>query len=262
MSLPRRSLTINFQRPVTSTIPGTMEVVVSPLAEPSSPGDDVTLVGGPQTQIVLLDNEVTPVVFNLVPSDQPGLSGRVLYRIAWRERFLGRQYTRDFVMPDADVNFADLDDLASVIGGETYVQWSDRGRAGGVAGLNSLGQVIDVNGAPVGDPAAVLSSSLVGGEGITVTQGSASDGSATFEVAVDRQVVARRWSGPVQPASGSFGVVQHNLGTTELLAAFRRADTRDSVVPVVWKPGADGNTLSVMFDSPPAQGEYWAVVIG
>lgn len=262
MPLPRRTLTVSFQRSITAGVPAAMEVSVAPLAEPSSPSDDVTLVGGSQTQVVLLDNEVNPVTFDLVPSDAPGLSGRLLYRIAWRERYLGRQFVRDFVMPDTDVNFADLEDLGEIIGGETYVQWDDRGRAGGVAGLNSLGQVIDGAGHPVGDPQANLFASLVSGEGIDIVPGTAGDGAATFEVSIDRQVVARRWSGPVQPASGNFGVVQHNLGTTELLACFRRTDTRDSVVPVVWKPGLDGNTLSVMFDDPPSAGEYWAVVIG
>ena len=262
MPLPRRTLTVNFQRSVAAGVPATMEVAVAPLAEPSSPGDDVTLVGGTQTRVVLLDDEVTPVEFDLVPSDAPGLSGRVLYRIAWRERYLGRQFVRDFVMPDADVSFADLEDLGEVIGGETYVQWSDRGAPGGVAGLNSLGQVVDGDGNPVGDPEAVLAASVTAGQGIVVTEGTAGDGAVTREVSIDTQVVARRWSGPVQPASGNFGVVQHGLGTTELLAQFRRADTRDSVVPVAWKPGADGNTLSVMFDSPPSAGEYWAVVVG
>lgn len=262
MTLPRRTLTVSFQRAISAGVPNTMEVSVAPLAEPSSPGDDITLVGGTQTQVVLLDDEITPVTFDLVPSDAPGLSGRLLYRIAWRERFLGRQFVKDFVMPDTDVNFADLEDLGQIIGGETYVQWADRGRAGGVAGLNSLGQVIDGDGNPVGDPQTTLFSALVAGEGVDVTHGTTEDGAASFTLSVDRQVVARRWSGPVQPASGNFGVVQHNLGTTELLACFRRTDTRDSVTPAGWKPGLDGNSLAVMFDAPPAAGEYWAVVIG
>lgn len=262
MTLPRRTLTVSFQRSITAGVPATMEVAVNPLAEPSSPADDVTLVGGPQTQTVLLDNEVNPVTFDLVPSDAPGLSGRLLYRIAWRERYLGRQFVRDFVMPDADVNFADLEDLGEVIGGETYVQWTDRGSPGGVAGLNSLGQVVNANGDPVGDPEATLLTSLVSGEGIDIDAGTNEDGATTFEVSIDRQVVARRWSGPVQPASGNFGVVQHNLGTTEVTACFRLVSTRDSVVPVVWRPGLDGNTLSVMFNEPPSAGEYWAVVVG
>ena len=262
MTLPRRTLTVNFQRSISTGTPTTMEVSVSPLAEPSSPGDDVTLVGGTQNRVVLLENQVTPVTFDLVPSDAPGLSGRLLYRIAWRERYLGRQFVKDFVMPDSDVSFADLDDLSAIIGGETYVQWSDRGRPGGVAAVNSLGQVIDADGIPVGDNA--LLSSLTGGEGILITEDANEDGAITYEVAVDTAAVvgSRSWSGPVVPASGNFGVVQHDLGTTEVIAQFRRTYTRDSVVPVVWKPNADGNTIGVMFDAPPLPGQYQAVVIG
>lgn len=262
MTLPRRTLTVSFQRSITAGTPNTMEVSVAPLAEPSSPGSDVTLVGGTQTQVVLLGNEVTPVEFDLVPSDAPGLAGRLLYRIAWRERYLGRQFVRDFVMPDADVSFSDLEDLGQVIGGETYVQWSDRGQPGGVAALNSLGQVLDGDGVPVGDPTANLLASLTGGDGVTITETPSGDGYPTYELAVDRGAVPRRWSGPVIPASGNFGVVDHGLGTTEVVAQFRRTSTRDSVTPVVWKPNLDGDTIGVMFAAPPQQGEYWAVVVG
>jgi hypothetical protein len=199
MPLPRRTLTVSFQRSIAAGVPRTMEVSVAPLAEPSSPSDDATLVGGTQTQVLLLDNEVNPITFDLVPSDAPGLSGRLLYRIAWRERYLGRQFVRDFVMPDSNVNFADLEDLGDIIGGETYVQWTDRGQPGGVAGLNSLGQVIDGAGNPVGDPEATLLTSLVAGEGVSIDQAT-EGGATTIEVSIDRQVVARRWSGPVQPA--------------------------------------------------------------
>lgn len=260
--MQKRTLTINFERSVTSGIANTIEVAIAPLSEPNAPSDNATLVGGTQTQVIVCDNEINPAVFELVPSDSPQLSQRILYRIAWRQRYLGRQYVKDFVMPDADVNFADLDDLGSIIGGETYLQWTDRGARGGVAALNSLGQVIDGDGNPVGDPAANLASSLVAGEGLTVTEGEAPDGATLYEVAIDRDVVARRWSGPVQPASGNFGVVQHNLGSTEIMACFRVTATRDSVIPVVWKPNADGNSLGVMFDDPPSPGQYWAVVIG
>lgn len=69
-----------------------------------------------------------------------------LVRIAWREKYMGRQYTQDFVMPDYDCDYDDLQDLGNIIGGETYVQWPDRSRPGGVAGLNDVGQVIDAFG--------------------------------------------------------------------------------------------------------------------
>lgn len=260
--MQKRTLTINFERSVTAGVPNTIEVAIAPLSEPNAPSENVTLVGGTQTQVIVLDNEINPAVFELVPSDAAELSSRVLYRIAWRQRYLGRQYVKDFVMPDFDCSFDDLDDLGSIIGGETYVQWTDRGAPGGVAALNSLGQVVDGDGNPVGDPDVSLAASLTAGEGITITETASVDDFTIHEFAIDRDVVARRWSGPVIPASGNFGVVQHNLGTTEVMACFRVAATRDSVTPVVWKPNADGNTLGVMFDAPPSAGQYWAVVIG
>lgn len=144
--MQKRALTINFQRSVTAGRPTEMEVAVAPLAEPNAPGSDATLVGGPQTQTILLANENNPVIFELVPTDHPDLTARVVYRIAWRERFMGRQFSKDFVMPDFDVAFDDLEDLGNIIGGETYLQWSDRSHPGGVAGLNDAGQVVDSEG--------------------------------------------------------------------------------------------------------------------
>ena len=144
--MQKRALTINFQRSVTAGKPNEMEVAVAPLSEPNAPASDATLVGGPQTQTILLANENNPVVFELVPTDHPDLTTRVVYRIAWREKYMGRQFTKDFVMPDFDVDYDDLEDLGSIIGGETYIQWSDRSHPGGVAGLNDQGQVIDSEG--------------------------------------------------------------------------------------------------------------------
>jgi len=148
-TMVKRRLTINFQRSVKAGKPQVMEVVVAPLTDPSAPNSDATLVGGPQSQDVLLGNETNPVYFDLVPTDNPDLTDRLTYRIAWREKFMGRQFTQDFVMPDFDCSFDDLQDLGNVIGGETYLQWTDRLRPGGVAGLNQSGQVVDSEGNPV-----------------------------------------------------------------------------------------------------------------
>jgi hypothetical protein len=126
-----------------------MEVVVTPLSTPNAPNDNATLVGGAQTQNVLLTNDVNTCVFQLVPTDSADLTSRVTYRAAWREKYMGIQTTQDFVMPDFDVAFDDLDSLALIVGHETYVQWSDRGNPGGVAALNSAGQVVDSGGNPV-----------------------------------------------------------------------------------------------------------------
>lgn len=259
----RRTLTVVFARSVTSGSPDLMEVSVVPLAEPSAPPLDVVLVGGPVNKTVLLGGETNPVSFQLVPSDHPQLGSRVTYRIGWRLRELGRQTTRDFVMPDADVNFADLDDLGAVLGGETYVQWSDRGVPNGVAALNSLGQVVDSSGTPVasgdGDN---LAGSLTASGGIEkVTTPATSTQPASHDFRLVAGVAGRKWTGLVVPASGNFGLVDHGLGTTDVVVAVYRVSDRMPVA-VTARPNADGDTVALAFDSPPAQGEYRAVVIG
>lgn len=160
MQVQKRALTVNFQRAVTGDGPPVvMEVAVNPLASPSAPNLDATLVTR-ETQDVLL-SEDAQVVFYLVPTDHPELDQRVPYRIAWREKYMGRLFVQDFVMPDFDVDFDDLQELGNIIGGETYIQWSDRGRPEGVAGLNAQGQVVDADGNVVsGAEAAVVQGHL------------------------------------------------------------------------------------------------------
>lgn len=170
MTLVKRALTLSFQRAVTAGQPDEMEVAIAPLSEPNSSTDNAILVGGTQTQTILLANENNPVVFNLVATDNPGLTSRVTYRVAWRVKYLGRQYTADFVMPDFDVNYVDLGDLGQIIGGETYLQWSDRSKPDGVAGLNSAGQVIDAEG-----------NAVTGSESAAIVQGK-----------LDTEIVARQ----------------------------------------------------------------------
>lgn len=156
-ALIRRSLTVNFARAITAIdqVPEVMEVVVIPLSDPSSPSGDVTLVGGLQKQSIVLSQETNSIVFQLVPTDEPGLTQRVTYRIAWRKGVTGRTYTYDFAMPDRDLDFDDLFDLGEVIGGEVYLQQTDLGVAGRVARLNNLGQVVDAEGVPVAGQADV-----------------------------------------------------------------------------------------------------------
>lgn len=155
--MPHRRLTINFQRSVSAKTPAVMEVSITPLSDPSAPNLNTTLVGGTQVQSVLLANDVNPVVFDLIPTDSPELTERVPYRIAWREKYMGAMTVKDFVMPDFDVDFDDLDNLGNIIGGETYLQWTDRLRPGGVAGLDAQGHVIDAEGHVVtGDAAAAI----------------------------------------------------------------------------------------------------------
>lgn len=157
MALNKRALRVNFSRAVTGDGPPVvMEVAVNPLSVPSAPDLNATLITR-ETQDVLLDDNAT-VTFMLVPTDHPDLTERVTYRIAWREKYLGRVFAQDFVMPDFDVDFDDLQNLGNLIGGVTYVQWADVGRVGGVAALNAQGQVVDADGNVVsgtGDAAQV-----------------------------------------------------------------------------------------------------------
>lgn len=260
MTIPRRRLTVSFERSITAGVPNTMEIAVTPLSEPGSPEADLSLVGGTQAQTIVLTNATNAVTFDLVPTDSPSLNQRVLYRIAWRERYMGRQYTHDFVMPDTDVNFADLGDLGAILGGETYVQWTDRGRPNGVAGLNSLGQVIDADGNPVlgSDGLDALGFTASGG----ITKVATTEANQTlYDFRLDTDVAARRWVGLVIPASGNFGAISHNLGTVFVQVTVYNTSTRVPV-DVICRPNLDGNTVAVEFASPPVTGQYTAVVIG
>jgi hypothetical protein len=108
MPIQRRTLTIRFDRAITAAVPNTMEVTLTPLATTSDAASNVTFVGGPQTKIVRLAADVNVVTFSLVPSTAVGLTEPMPYRIAWRERYLGRQTSYDFVMPDRNVDLVDL----------------------------------------------------------------------------------------------------------------------------------------------------------
>lgn len=151
MAVQRRALTFNFEKSVIleTNTPNEIEVAVAPLTEPNAPNLDASLVGPTQTQSVLLNQQNNTAIFYLVATDNPELTDRVPYRAAWREKYMGRQYTYDFVMPDFDTDFDSLEDLGNIIGGETYIQWVDRGRPGGVAGLNDAGLVVNADGEPV-----------------------------------------------------------------------------------------------------------------
>jgi hypothetical protein len=144
-------LTVNFARSVNTTtqIPVTMQVVLTPLAPTTSVLAGGTFVEAPVAREVVLSATVNSVVFRLVPTDLPGLSQRVPYRIAWRSGGVtGRTFTYDFAMPDADLSFEQLNSLGYVIGGEAYLQHADLGQAGGVARLNDDGKVVDAAGTP------------------------------------------------------------------------------------------------------------------
>lgn len=146
----KRNLEFHFPRSVSVTkqIPQTLEVIVTPLSDPSGP-DQGTYVGGAQKQSVLLDDDDNVLVFQLVPTASPDLLAPVTYRVAWREGgVIGRTFTYDFAMPDRDVRFDELAELGQIIGGETYLQQSDLGVPGRVAKLNDDGVPVDSNGHP------------------------------------------------------------------------------------------------------------------
>ena len=106
--MQKRTLTVSFERAVYAGTPNTIEVTLTPLSSPTNPVANTVLVGGAQTRVVLLANDTTSVTFSLVPSGHVDLDEPITYRIAWRDRYAGNQYTADFTMPDADTNYADL----------------------------------------------------------------------------------------------------------------------------------------------------------
>lgn len=153
----KRNLEFHFPRSVSVTkqIPQTLEVIVTPLSDPSAP-DQGTYVGGAQKQSVLLDDDDNVLVFQLVPTASADLLAPVTYRAAWREGgVIGRTFTYDFAMPDADVRFDELAELGQIIGGETYLQQSDLGVPGRVAKLNLDGVPVDADGHPAAGAAAL-----------------------------------------------------------------------------------------------------------
>lgn len=158
-SIIRRRLTFNFERSVGATgRPNTMEVVVGALANPTSAVTNTTFVDDPQSQTVILGGDVNTCYFDLIPTDDPSLSERLLYRASWRSSYLGKQYTYDFAMPDRDSDFDDLfGDLQSIQDWHVYLQQSDLGAPGRVARLNTAGQVVDAAGIPVSGAAPAAS---------------------------------------------------------------------------------------------------------
>jgi len=150
----RRNLAVHFQRSVRVTssgeTPQSVEVTIIPLQDASNAAIVATYVGGPQSATATLLQDDNVVVFELVPSNFPGLSNPINYRIMWRVGGVtGRTETYDFAMPDVDVSFDQLQAIGNIIDGEAYLQQSDLGVAGRVAKLNNAGKVIDALGEPV-----------------------------------------------------------------------------------------------------------------
>ena len=123
-TLPRRTLTVSFERAVSAAVPNTIEVTITPLVTTVNSTANTVLGGGSQTRVVLLANDVVTTTFSLIPSEHDELDQVIVYRIAWRDRFAGSQYSADFTMPDADTNYADLAGLGRIThpGGQVVVQ--------------------------------------------------------------------------------------------------------------------------------------------
>ena len=154
MAIVRRNLTVHFQRSVTLTstdvVTQSVEVSVIPLQDASNAAAIATFVGGVQSLTIPLANEDNLAVFSLVPSNAPGLTNAINYRIMWRiGGVTGRTQTYDFAMPDADIGFDEIQSIGNVITGQAYLQQTDLGVAGRVARLNDMGQVVDAFGLPV-----------------------------------------------------------------------------------------------------------------
>jgi hypothetical protein len=132
------------------TTPQSVEVTVIPLQDASNADTVATYVGGPQSATATLLQDDNVVVFALVPSNFPGLSNPINYRIMWRVGGVtGRTESYDFAMPDVDVSFDQLQSTGNIIDGQAYLQQSDLGVAGRVARLNDDGKVVDALGEPV-----------------------------------------------------------------------------------------------------------------
>ena len=153
-----RTLTFNFAPSAGSPggVPNVVEIALLPLDNSANNTAGATYAGGLQSTTV----ELTPpgpctAVFDLVPSYSPGLSSPITYRVMWRAGVLGRTYTYDFSMPDNDTTWDALQSVGGIIDGRSYVQQIDLGVPGGVARLNSNGEVVDSAGNPVVNQAAL-----------------------------------------------------------------------------------------------------------
>ena len=195
----RRNLTFNFQRAINvvngQQVAQTIEVAITPLATPSTPGGDLTLCRWPARAVGSPERR----------DQHPGLRARPVQR-RWPDAASalsgvvppGRYHRRHHHAAvrdarDADTDWDDLPDLGDVISGVSYVQQADVGVASGVAALNSSGQVIDIHGNPVAMPAdlgtvstslaAEATARIAGDTAVTTAFESAVSGSATSTLA-------------------------------------------------------------------------------
>jgi hypothetical protein len=231
-----RRLTVSFARSVSfpNQVPALMEVMVFPLAEPSSPVLGATFVNPVGVQQVSLVRD-TDIVFELIPSHLAGLTGELLYRIQWRAGVTGRTFTFDFAMPDQDINFDQLSTLGNIIDGEVYLRNTDLGVPGRVARLNVDGHVVDATGSVLATVGAVDSiSGALQAERIARTQADAAV-AAQAESALDAQIssvlstTAANLSGAVASLNATLLSDRNGRISGDLALGVRIDDVIDSV---------------------------------
>lgn len=135
-----RALTFTFAQSISTAtgVPDVMEVAIIPLTDGSTA--QATYAGGLKTAQVELSQEQNTTVFELIPSNSPGLDQAINYRVMWRAGINSRTYRYDFLMPDADLTWGQLvAGVGQIIDGETYLQNTDLGIPGRVAQLDNAG---------------------------------------------------------------------------------------------------------------------------
>lgn len=120
-----------------------MEVALIPLDTASDTAAGGTFAGGLRKARIALTEDHNEVVFNLIPSNSPGLTEPINYRVMWRTGITGKTFNFDFAMPDVDCTWDELQDLGNIIDGQVYLQQADLGVPNRVARLNAQGQVVN-----------------------------------------------------------------------------------------------------------------------
>jgi hypothetical protein len=145
-----RALTFTFAQSISTATgtPDVMEVAIIPLTDGNT--TQATYAGGLKTAEVELSQPQNTVIFELIPSNSPGLDQAINYRVMWRANVNSRTYTYDFQMPDADLTWGQLvAGAGTIIDGETYLQNTDLGIPNRVAQLDGSGIPITSNGTEV-----------------------------------------------------------------------------------------------------------------
>jgi len=112
---------------------------------------------------------------------------------------------------------------------------------------------------------AAGSSSYLGGAGLTLTGSTFAVGAGTGvtvnadDVAIDPNVVVRKYATNVGNGSSTSITVTHNLATRDVIVqVYTNATPWDTVICEVQRP--DTNTVTLIFGTAPASGAYRAVV--